>query len=160
MAVRSGCTTPGDSNIKGVATDDRGNVFVGIAHAPSESIVTIAVVSAEGKRQSSANINEDGEFGVNGVVVYKKGNSYLLYVVTNYGPNRIYAYDVTAAANPTFDKSFGVDGVVNLKTLTGNDSCEGNCSSRYGRNLVSGSEPRQWQQGRLRPEDLRERHAC
>jgi len=114
-----------ESYTKGVAADDRGNVYVGIAHAPSEDVVSIDIVSAEGKKISTFDIKEAGEFGVNGLAIYRNGESYILYIVTNYGPNRIYAYDVTDAAKPVADTSFGNNGVVNLKMLTGNDACEG-----------------------------------
>jgi hypothetical protein len=115
-----------NSYTKGVAADDRGNVYVGIAHAPSENTVSIDIVSSDGKKISSFDINESGEFGVNGLAVYKNGKDYTLYIVTNYGPNRIYAYNVTDTSKAVADTSFGINGVVNLKSLTGNEKCEGN----------------------------------
>ncbi len=115
-----------ESYTKGIATDDRGNVYVGIAHAPSENTVSVDIVNSEGKKISTFDITETGEFGVNGLSVYKNGEQYILYIVTNYGPNRIYAFNVTNVDNPVAETSFGTNGMVNLKTLTGNDACEGN----------------------------------
>ena len=114
-----------DSYTKGIAVDDRGTIYVGIAHAPSENTVSIDVVSSDGQKISTFDINEAGEFGVNGLTVCQSGDRYVLYIVTNYGPNRIYAYDVTDPQKPAVYTGFGTNGVVNLKTLTGNDACEG-----------------------------------
>lgn len=114
------------SYTKGVATDDRGYVYVGIAQDPTENHIVIDIVSKEGKKVGSFQIDETGEFGVNGLSVEKSGSTYTLYIVTNYGPNRVYSYDVTDIAAPKLNTGFSTNGYAPLKALSGNTACEAN----------------------------------
>jgi hypothetical protein len=114
------------SYTKGVAADDRGYVYVGIAQNPSENYVIIDILSKDGKKAGSLQIDEAGEFGVNGLTVEKIGNAYTLYIITNYGPNRVYSYDVTDVTSPKLNTGFSTNGYAPLKALSNNTACEAN----------------------------------
>lgn len=110
---------------KGLAADDRGNLYVGISNAANDGAVKFACVDKDLKELSLTTIEIAGKVGVNGATVVKNGDKYLLYFVVNYGPNTIRCYDVTNPAAPVVYKSFGTDGVADIKALCGNDIAEG-----------------------------------
>lgn len=112
--------------IKGIATDDRGNVYIGITSETSEGSVSIACLDKDLNELSYETIQIDGKVGVNGVEVAKKNNRYYMYFITNYDVNAIRCYDVTDPENITPNKDFGINGVLYLDSLLGNPKAQGN----------------------------------
>ncbi len=105
---------------KGLATDDRGYVYATITYNAT-SYVTLAILNDSDGTPVSETQVELGvvDSGANGIAVYKNGDKYYAYFITNYGANRIYCYDVTDPAAPVINTDFGVDGVVSLPNATG-----------------------------------------
>lgn len=111
---------------KGVAVDSRGYVYVGSTINAQENAVRAYILNdADGTLVTTIEEPIIGKVGVNGVDVLEKDGKTLLYLVTNYGPNRVYCYDVTDVQSPVLSDSFGIDGYVDLKAATGNDATEG-----------------------------------
>ncbi len=111
---------------KGVAVDSRGYVYAGNTIRAEEGAVRVYILNdADGSLEATIEEPIIGKVGVNGVDVLEKDGKTLLYVVTNYGPNRVYCYDVTDVQSPVLSDSFGIDGYVDLKAVTGNDDVEG-----------------------------------
>jgi hypothetical protein len=105
---------------KGLAADDRGYLYVGIANQANDGAVRYAIVSgADMKEVYITEIAIAGKVGVNGVAVREINGKYILYFVTNYGPNYIYSFDVTDVTNPVPNASFGNNGIVSLADLIG-----------------------------------------
>jgi len=114
------------SYAKGLAVDDRGYLYVGLAYNPNYGAVDFAVVSYNDKGEmtevSYTNIITEGtrgsssspKLGVNGVAVEKLGEKYYAYFVINYDLDYLYRFDVTDPAKPTLDTSFGTGGRVDL----------------------------------------------
>ena len=112
---------------KGVAVDSRGYVYAGSTIRAQDGAVRVYILDDEDG--SLVNTIEEpiiGKVGVNGVEVLEKDDKKYLYMITNYGPNRVYCYDVTDVQNPVPSDSFGVDGYVDLKALSGNAAVEAN----------------------------------
>lgn len=122
---------PADNNYneypKGLATDDRGNVFAVVSHN-KQSFITLAALNGEDGAVLSETKIELGQIdaGANGIAIYKDGDQYYAYFITNYGPNRIYCYNVTDPAKPEINKDFGADGFVSLANKTGVEGADGN----------------------------------
>ena len=120
-----GYTQPGFC--KGVAADDRGDVYGGVTIWEQLDEAQLAVVSDEtGEEISLTPIRVSGKVGTNGVAVRKDGDRYLLYLITNYDVNRIYCYDVTDVNTPVPNEEFGAGGFIELSGLTGG-SAEATC---------------------------------
>lgn len=109
---------------KGLATDDRGNLYVGLASSSNYNTADFAIVDYNTvdedmylKEISVTNITTTGDvgdtsgykLGINGLDVQKIGDKYYMYVVVNYEINRLYRFDVTDTAHPTLDTTFGKD---------------------------------------------------
>lgn len=112
--------------IKGIATDDRGYVYIGITKETSFDRVSIAVLDKDLNELSYETIEIEGKVGVNGVEVHKRKGRYYMYFITNYETNTIRCYDVTDSKNIKVNKDFGTNGVLNLSTLLGNENAQGN----------------------------------
>ena len=105
---------------KGLAADDRGYLYVGIANQANDGAVLYSIVDYETMKEVYIEtIAISGKVGVNGAAVAKLGDKYYLYFVTNYGPNYIYCYDVTDVKNPVLNKSFATNGVMTIADLCG-----------------------------------------
>lgn len=113
---------------KGLCTDDRGYLYVGLANAPNNGSVGFSIVEVSSMNEVKFVSTEiDGKVGVNGVAVAKLGDKYYLYVITNYDTDRLYRFDVTTPSNPVLDKSFGKSsGYTDLQELTGSAACDAN----------------------------------
>lgn|GEM_PF-997658 len=113
---------------KGLAADDRGYLYVGIANAANDGAVGFAIVDIESMEEVKFVSTEiAGKVGVNGVAVAKLGGKYYLYVITNYDTDRLYRWDVTDPKNPVMDASFGKSsGYTDLQELTGSADCDAN----------------------------------
>ncbi len=113
------------SYAKGIAADDRGNVYVGFAYSVNYNYLSLAVAKQEdnGKLTELCEIpvytndlepgDEAGtKIGVNGVEVAKVGDKYLCFVMANYDHDVLYCYDVTDPANPVLNNNYGINGVI------------------------------------------------
>lgn len=112
---------------KGVATDNRGYVYTMI----SGNMLTGATMAILDDKDGTAVSETFVDFGTldsgaNGIAVHQDGDRYYAYFISNYGPNRIYCYDVTDPAKPVINKDFGVDGIVSLARKTGVDMADAN----------------------------------
>ena len=118
---------------KGLAVDCRGYLFVGITHdVPHTSYISIACVDTtpdeDGFMTELSVLTEDLDterVGVNGVCSVKIDDRILLYVVTGYEKDTIRCYDVTDINNMKLYEGFGVNGVVDYNSLTGQQSDPG-----------------------------------
>ena len=103
---------------KGLATDDRGNLFVGITHAENGNnhMLTLAAVRQSDMTEISHitdTVAEAGTaIGVNGITVVKQGDRYLCYAAICYSNYSIRCYDVTDPENITLYSGFASDGVL------------------------------------------------
>lgn len=103
---------------KGLATDDRGNLFVGITHAENGNnhMLTLAAVRQSDMTEISYitdTVAEAGTaIGVNGITVVKQGDRYLCYAAICYSNYSIRCYDVTDPENITLYSGFASDGVL------------------------------------------------
>lgn len=105
--------TGGDSPA-GIATDDRGNVFV------TTRLSTSSAVKIYNSDLSSA-IGIFGPSGTPTVAVQKIGSTYYAYIALATGGKAalIQRYDVTNPSLPVHDTSFGAGGTVNLQSGAG-----------------------------------------
>lgn len=112
---------------KGVATDNRGYVYAMISKNKLTG-ATLAILNADDGTTVSETFVDFGvlDTGANGIAVKQDGDRYYAYFISNYGPNRIYCYDVTDAASPVPNMSFGVDGIVSLAKRTGVETADAN----------------------------------
>jgi hypothetical protein len=107
---------------KGVAVDDRGNVYSTLNNSSGSTTQefrvydsTLATVQAT---QSTA-VLSSSQLG--GLDVAHIGSNYYVYLAFNKGAGAIERYDVTNPAAPALDTSFGTGGILNLRTtLIGN----------------------------------------
>jgi hypothetical protein len=105
---------------KGLAADDRNYLYVGIANQANDGAVRFSIVNAETMAEEYVtDIEIAGKVGVNGAAVENFNGKYILYFVTNYGPNFIYSYDVTDVKNPVLNAGFGNGGIADLTALIG-----------------------------------------
>ena len=105
---------------KGLAVDDRGNLYVGITHA-GHSDIAIAVVDKDMQQIGYLSVDlGSANTGINGVAVQKINGRYLLYVVTCYDVDGVRCYDVTDPASIQLYKDFGTDGIMDY-SITGAD---------------------------------------
>lgn len=112
---------------KGIAVDDRGYVYAMIS-ANKLTGATLAILNdADGTAVSETFVDFGVlDSGANGIAVRQDGDRFYAYFISNYGPNRIYCYDVTDPAAPVPNTGFGVDGVVNLARKTGVEEADAN----------------------------------
>lgn len=113
---------------KGLATDDRGFLYVGTANAANDGAVGFAIVEiASMKEVKFVSAEISGKVGVNGVTVAKTGDKYYMYLITNYDTDRLYCYDVTNTSNPVLKTDFGANaGYTDIQALTGTADCDAN----------------------------------
>ena len=106
---------------KGITTDDRGNLFVGLLNVDNQNYVSIAVVDMATMKET-ARFQLDvgtGKVGVNGICVSNVDGKYTLYAMVNYDYNRLYAIDVTDV------NSMKVEYFHELEAITGVAGGEG-----------------------------------
>lgn len=110
---------------KGIAADDRGNVYVGFAFCQNYNVVNLGIahINDETKTFEELYMGAVYEFGdpgdaagvqvgVNGVEVVKRGEEYYCYVMTNYAYDALYCFNVTDPSNPSLNKDFGDNGKI------------------------------------------------
>lgn len=114
---------------KGIAADDRGYVYAGMALSANYNLVTLSIGKANYETEKLEQVFNGAVYefgtpgdsggihvGVNGVDVAKVGDKYLCYCVINYDVDQIVCMDVTDPAHPELYKEFGVDGVLDMHT--------------------------------------------
>ncbi|MFA6948844.1 MAG: hypothetical protein WCQ72_07670 [Eubacteriales bacterium] len=112
------------SYYKGIGADDRGYVYLGVSVPSNQDAVQFTILDANLAPVYNETIAISGKVGVNGCTVENVNGTYLMYLVTNYGPNYVYCYDVTDPTAPKLNTAFGDNGIVTLATLTGVASAE------------------------------------
>lgn len=114
-------TTDNELYCKGLAVDDRGILFIGVTHS-GHSDVGVVAVGADMK-EIGRKVDDLGKpnVGINGVAVQKILGKYKLFAVTAYDVDSVRCYDVTDPENITLDTNFGVNGVMDCKSITGAD---------------------------------------
>ncbi len=106
---------------KGLATDDRGYLYAGLAYNPNNTRADLATYSfADGKltQVGYGNVimtDANTKTGINGVTVEKVNGTYYAYVVVNYDVDYLVRLNVNDPANPVVDTAFGNNGMVDLK---------------------------------------------
>jgi hypothetical protein len=123
---------------KGLCTDDRGYLYVGLANAANDGAVNFAIVEVSTMNEVKFVSTEiDGKVGVNGVYAVRLGEKYYLYLITNYDTDRLYRFDVTNPSNPVVDSSFGKNsGYTDLQELFGNAGCDANYLAVDGDGII------------------------
>lgn len=112
---------------KGVAVDSRGYVYAMISGNKLTGATLAILNDADGTAVSETFVGFGVlDSGANGIAVRQDGERFYAYFISNYGPNRIYCYDVTDPATPVANTSFGVDGAVNLARKTGAEQADAN----------------------------------
>ena len=107
---------------KGLATDDRGYLYVGVTHA-NKGFTTVAVV--DGDMNELGYMTETysaSKTGINGVAAHKTADGkYLLYAVTCYDVDGVHCYDVTDPTDIKLYEDFGNGGVMDY-AVTGENN--------------------------------------
>ena len=113
---------------KGIAVDDRGYVYAMITYTNMTG-ATLAILNDSDGTEVSSTFVDFGQIdaGANGIAVKRDGDGYYAYFISNYGPNRIYCYDVTDPSAPVLNTEFGADGYVSLARKTGVADADANC---------------------------------
>ena len=110
---------------KGLATDDRGYLYVALAYNPNKIRADFAVIDYNQKDPATGMLKEvayvkmcdtgESKTGVNGITVEKVNGIYYAYIVVNYDIDRIYRYDITIPSDPLLDTTFGTGGYIDLQ---------------------------------------------
>lgn len=110
---------------KGLACDDRGYLYVGLASRSNKAFATLDVVKYDEKgsdgwlkcvsSQKFITTDDNTKTGINGVAVREIAGKYMLYIVVNYDVDYLYRFDVTDPANPVVDATFGDNGRIDLQ---------------------------------------------
>lgn len=130
-AYHDATLTPGQTLYKeypkGIAVDNRGYVYAVISGNKLTGS-TLAILNDTDGTPVSETFVDFGvlDSGANGIAVRQDGDRVYAYFISNYGPNRIYCYDVTDPAAPMPNTDFGVDGVVNLARKTEVEEADAN----------------------------------
>ena len=113
------------SYAKGIAADDRGYVYAGLAYSLNYNYLSLGIAKQEENGELTkisetpvyTNDSQPGDesgtkIGVNGVEVVKVGYKYLCFVMSNYDHDVLYCYDVTDPSAPVLNKSWGINGMI------------------------------------------------
>ena len=118
-------TTTNGNQVKALATDDRGYVWVGTgqpAGAPTPFVqsFTASLGTESGPYATSGNATVDGKL-IGGLAVRHVGPTYYLYVAREGGPSEAYIQriNINNPLNPVLDTSFGTGGYFNVSSLQG-----------------------------------------
>ena len=113
---------------KGLATDDRGYLYAGLAYNPNNTRADLAVLSYDDSKITQvgyANVimtDASTKTGINGIAVENVNGTYYAYVVVNYDVDYLVRLNVNDPTNPTIDTSFGNNGMIDLKAAPYNVS--------------------------------------
>ena len=106
---------------KGLATDDRGYLYAGLAWNPNNTRADLAVLTYDNSKITQvgyANVittDANTKTGINGITVEKVNGSYYAYVVVNYDVDYLVRLNVDDPTKPFIDTSFGNNGMLDLK---------------------------------------------
>ncbi len=110
---------------KGLACDDRGYLYVGLASRSNKAFATLDVVKYDEKgsdgwlkcvsSQIFITTDENTKTGINGVAVREIAGKYYLYVIVNYDVDFLYRFDVTDPTAPVIDTTFADNGRIDLQ---------------------------------------------
>jgi hypothetical protein len=106
---------------KGVAVDDRGNVYSTYGTNTGSTTQQFRIyTSTLGAVQATQNVTLPTSSQLGGMAVQNLGGTYYAYISSNKGSATIQRWNVTTPSTPTLDTSFGSGGTLNLQTLLGN----------------------------------------
>ena len=122
------------SHAKGIAADDRGNVYCGFAFSTNYNLVSLGIAHINDETKTFEELWEGPVYqfgdkpgdtnglhvGVNGVEVAKVGEKYYCYLMLNYDYDALYCYDVTDPSKPVLNKDFGTNGCI----IFSEDDCQ------------------------------------
>ncbi len=116
-------TSTGTAAAKAIAVDDRGYIYTG---RPDDDTAQIRIFDNTFNRLNSADVPLD-DFGhdkrVNGIDVVHSGSQYFVYTTSSSSSTGwVNRWDVTNPAAPVLDTSFGINGRIDLNTITGASS--------------------------------------
>ena len=110
---------------KGLACDDRGYLYVGLASRSNKAFASLDVVKYDEKgsdgwlkcvsSQIFITTDENTKTGINGVAVREIAGKYYLYVIVNYDVDFLYRFDVTDPTAPVIDTTFADNGRIDLQ---------------------------------------------
>ena len=110
---------------KGLACDDRGYLYVGLASRSNKAFASLDVVKYDEKgsdgwlkcvsSQIFITTDENTKTGINGVAVREIAGKYYLYVIVNYNVDFLYRFDVTDPTAPVIDTTFADNGRIDLQ---------------------------------------------
>ncbi len=111
---------------KGLAVDDRGYLYVGLASRSNKAFASFAVVKYDEKggdgwlkevsRKVFIETDASTKTGINGVAVRELAGKYYMYIIVNYDVDYLYRFDVTDPASPALDTAFGEGGRIDLQS--------------------------------------------
>jgi hypothetical protein len=116
------------SFVKGIAADDRGNVYCGFSFSTNYNLASLGIAHINDETKTFEELwegpvyqfgdkpgDESGiKVGINGVEVAKVGDRYYCYVVTNYTYDALYCFDVTDPSKPVLNTEFGTNGCIDF----------------------------------------------
>jgi Ca2+-binding RTX toxin-like protein len=109
---------------KGLATDDRGNVYATLNSGANATIQNWVIYNSALAAQVSPTIVSTGPSSqLNGIAAAKIGGNYFVYVGWKAG--QIERWNVNNAANPVLDTAWGASGKITLKSINANAYLDG-----------------------------------
>lgn len=116
------------SYVKGIASDDRGNVYCGFSFSTNYNLVSLGIAHINDETKTFEELWEGPVYqfgdkpgdstgiqvGINGVEVAKVGDKYYCYVMVNYAYDALYCFDVTDPSKPVLNSNFGTNGYINF----------------------------------------------
>ena len=106
---------------KGLATDDRGYLYAGLAYNPNNTRADLAVFTYDDSKITQVGYGNvimtdaNTKTGINGITVENINGTYYAYVVVNYDVDYLVRLNVNDPTNPVVDTSFGNNGMIDLK---------------------------------------------
>ena len=106
---------------KGLATDDRGYLYAGLAYNPNNTRADLAVFTYDDSKITQVGYGNvimtdaNTKTGINGIAVENVNGTYYAYVVVNYDVDYLVRLNVNDPTNPVVDTSFGNNGMIDLK---------------------------------------------
>lgn len=106
---------------KGLATDDRGYLYAGLAYNPNNTRADLAVFTYDDSKITQVGYGNvimtdaNTKTGINGITVENVNGTYYAYVVVNYDVDYLVRLNVNDPTNPVVDTSFGNNGMIDLK---------------------------------------------
>ncbi|MGH7224122.1 MAG: beta strand repeat-containing protein, partial [Gemmataceae bacterium] len=123
---------------KGLATDDRGNVYATLNSGSNSTTQGWAIYNSTLSSQESSKVSTNAQSSqLSGIATVKIGSDYYAYVAWKNG--QIERWNVDNVANPVLDTSWGNSGIINLQTINSNAYLDGLTVDTNGDIYVAGS---------------------